>query len=472
LAANLFDVVIFDEASQVPLEESVPTIFRGRQTIVVGDEMQLPPTDFFSAKQIDDEDDIIIEQNGQQLNYDLNSDSLLNHAARSLPSTMLGWHYRSRSEALISFSNWAFYDGRLLTVPDHRLLTAASQSGALADPESTVDCGTDLLLSRPLSFHLLRDAVYDQRRNRNEANYIAHLVFGILKRRSGLSIGVIAFSEAQQSEIVAALNRLAQDHDDFHGLYDEELEREVDGQFVGLLVKNLENIQGDERDVVILSICYGPGPSGRMLMNFGPINKGGGEKRLNVAFSRAKKFMAVVSSIQHAAISNDYNDGANCLKNYLRYAEAVSLGAAGAAKRVLNTITRWNDSEATGDQDQADSVCQKLAVALRHCGYIIDSNIGQSHFRVDLGVRKDGDADYRLGILVDSMLTYQQSEALEREMMRPRLLRAFGWRLAMVLAKDWYDHRELELKRIVALIEGTGDSAQQTELSNDDKGRI
>jgi len=468
LSADLFDVVIFDEASQVPLEESVPTIFRGRQTIIVGDEMQLPPTDFFSSKQVDDEGDVVVEENGQRFNYDLDSDSLLNHAARSLPSTMLGWHYRSRSEALISFSNWAFYDGRLLTVPDHRLPTAGEAPVSETGPKSPLVAGADLLLSRPLSFHWLRGAVYDQRRNRDEANCIAQLVAGILKRGTGLSVGVIAFSEAQQSEIEAALNRLAQDDDDFRALYDEELEREVDGQFVGLLVKNLENIQGDERDVVILSICYGPGPNGRMLMNFGPINQSGGEKRLNVAFSRAKQFMAVVSSIQYTAISNDYNDGANCLKNYLRYAEAVSQGAAGAAQRVLNALAPRTDSEVTVEPGQVDSVCRQLTAALHERGYAVDCNIGQSHFRVDLAVRKAGDVDYRLGILVDSVRAYEQSDALEREMMRPRLLRTFGWRLASVLAKEWLVSPESELKRIVELIEGQADTVMEQDVPDDE----
>src|SRR6185369_3449454 len=131
-----------------------------------------------------------------------------------------------------------------------------------------------------------------------------------------------------------ALERLSQDRE-FRELYEAEREREENDQFLGLLVKNLENIQGDERDVVIMSICYGYDHNRRMLMNFGPINQCGGEKRLNVAFSRARHHMAVVSSIRHHDITNDYNDGANCLKNYLRYAEAMSAGEFDAARRVL-----------------------------------------------------------------------------------------------------------------------------------------
>lgn len=397
LDSSLVDVVIFDEASQVPLEEAVPSLFRGKQTIVLGDEMQLPPTDFFSAKAAEDEED---ESNAgdavPSLRIDLASDSFLNHAAKNLPATMLGWHYRSRSETLISFSNWAFYDGRLLTVPDERLPSAA--------PAQTTGC--ELLLSQPMSFHWQASGIYDNRRNRVEADYTAQLVADLLKRKTGLSIGVIAFSEAQQTEILAALDRLAEVDDEFRLLYEAELQREADGQFVGLLVKNLENIQGDERDVIILSICYGPPPSGKMLMNFGPINQSGGEKRLNVAFSRAKQFMAIVTSIRHQQITNDYNHGAGCLKNYLRYAEAISQGDLETGRRVLTGISRWQDSAAKSHQSQNDPLSQQIARALRQHGFQVDEGVGQSHFRVDLAVWKPGDANYRLGILADTIEYY------------------------------------------------------------------
>jgi predicted DNA-binding WGR domain protein len=453
LATDLFDVVIFDEASQVPLEESVPTLFRGQQTIVVGDEMQLPPTDFFSAKQSDEDDELVVEEGGQQVNYDLDSDSLLNHAARNLPSTMLGWHYRSRSETLISFSNWAFYDGRLLTVPDHQLLASSTSGTNRSQPTAESFDAVDHLLGRPVSYHYLKDGVYNERQNRCEAEYIADLVRGLLQKRANLSIGVIAFSEAQQTEIEAAIARLARDDDDFRPLYEEELEREIDGQFVGLLVKNLENIQGDERDIVILSVCYGAGPNGRMLMNFGPINKSGGEKRLNVAFSRAKRHMAVVSSIQYSAITNDYNDGAACLKNYLRYAEALSSGDMIAAHRVLKSIARWGESVADQNPESADPICRQLADALRKRDYLVDLNVGQSHFRVDLVVRSKAANQQPLGILVDTVSKYEHSDALERDLLRPRLLRSFGWRLTGVLAKDWYLSRDQELQRIISLLQ-------------------
>jgi DNA polymerase III delta prime subunit len=452
--AGYFDVVIFDEASQITLEEAVPSVFRAPQAIVVGDEMQLPPTDFFSARQSFDEgEELLIEEAGEMIQYDLASNSFLNHAAKNLPSTMLGWHYRSRSESLISFSNWAFYDGRLLTVPEESLPAADRKPIVVAQP-SQAEWGAHELLGRSISFHRIQHGVYDKRRNRAEADYIAQLVRELLRRECGRSIGIVAFSEAQQDEVEGALQRLAQDDADFRDRLDAEWEREIEGQFVGLLVKNLENIQGDERDIIILSICYGYGPNGKMLMNFGPINKSGGERRLNVAFSRAKHHMAVVSSIQFADITNDYNDGANCLKNYLRYAEAVSTGNSDASHRVLHGMSRWQATSDDPDGDAGDPLAEQVAAALQAKGYVVDRAVGQSHFRCDLAVRRAGETTYRLAILLDNDGYYDQSDLLERDLMRPKLLRDFGWTVVFVLAKDWYEDRAAVLERLDRLLAG------------------
>lgn len=447
--AEHFDVVIFDEASQVTLEEAVPAIFRGGQTIIVGDEMQLPPTNFFSAKRSEDEDDeLLVEEAGELVEYDLDSDSLLNHAAKNLAATMLGWHYRSRSESLISYSNWAFYDGRLLTVPEERR-ASTEQTPLIAKSPEDAEPNADELLRRSVSFHFMHGGVYDDRRNRAEADYIAYLVRALLSREVIPSIGIVAFSEAQQGEIETALERLANEDGDFRRRLDAEREREVDGQFIGLLVKNLENIQGDERDVIILSICYGYAPNGKMRMNFGPINKSGGEKRLNVAFSRAKQHMAIVSSIRSADITNDYNEGSNCLKDYLRYAEAVSIGDTETSDRVLRGMSRWHEARELAQTSTKDPVIEQLVAALTERGWQIDRDIGQSHFRCDLAVYRAGDEQYRLGILIDTDSYYDQSDILERDMMRPKLLRTFGWRITLVLAKDWYQDRDRVLERLV-----------------------
>ncbi|HEV3120168.1 MAG TPA: AAA domain-containing protein, partial [Gemmataceae bacterium] len=424
LDGGRFDLVIFDEASQVPLENAVPAIFRAAQFIVVGDEMQLPPTNFFTARLSDEDESLTLhDEGGEAVDYELSGNSFLNHAARHLPATLLGWHYRSRSEALISFSNRAFYDGRLLSVPDVHLPAAGLGDIRVRDPEDGL-ANVARVLDRPVSCHFLEGGIYQQRRNPAEADYIAHLVQALLEAEQGMSIGIIAFSEAQQAEIEEALRRLAAREHAFRERLEAEFEREQDGQFAGLLVKNLENIQGDERDVVILSVCYGHGPNGKMLMNFGPINQTGGERRLNVAFSRARQHMVLVASIQHHEITNDYNDGARCLKNYLRYADAVSRGDAAAAQRVLWEMS-YRDIHAAA-KEAPDVVKAQLAVALCERGFDVDDDVGQSSFRCDLAIRRAGDSAYRLGVIIDTDAYYQDTNLLEREVLKPKLLRAFG----------------------------------------------
>ncbi len=449
LDTSHFDVVIFDEASQIPLEESVPSVFRAEQIIVVGDQMQLPPTSFFSSKQSDDEE-LLVEDEGELIAFNLDSDSFLNHAARNLPSTMLGWHYRSRSESLISFSNAAFYQGRLLTVPDRAGERVSQKPIVVHNAESGFE-HADLLLERPLSFHHLPAGVYEGRHNTSEAFYIAHLVRGLLMRGAGESIGIIAFSEAQQGEIERALSIVASEDPEFAARLEAEYVREEDDQFVGLLVKNLENIQGDERDIVILSVCYGRNRDGRMLMNFGPINQSGGEKRLNVAFSRARKQMALVSSIRHVEVTNTYNDGANALRRYLKYVEAMSAGDAAVGRAVLREAGLPESQSAT--EIDRDTVVRDIAAALQGEGYDVAIGVGQSHFRCDLAVRKPGDAAYRAAVMVDTDAYYRHEHLFERDLLRPGILENFGWRVLRVLTKDWYEKREAALDLLVKRIE-------------------
>ena len=258
-----------------------------------------------------------MEDEGETLELDLSSNSFLSQAAKRLPTTMLGWHYRSRSAALIDFSNAAFYQGRLVVVPEERRAREAIPAIRVEAPRDRSqaklygEVGARAVLDRTVSSHFISHGLYEKRRNGPEAEYIANLVAALLQAETGHSIGIIAFSEAQQGEIEQAIESLTRRDDDFKNRYLAELEREDEGEFVGLLLKNLENIQGDERDIIILSVCYGPDARGRCRMNFGPINQAGGEKRLNVAFSRAKHHMAVVTSMGFERITNTYNDGAN-----------------------------------------------------------------------------------------------------------------------------------------------------------------
>jgi predicted DNA-binding WGR domain protein len=458
LGENSFDVVIFDEASQVTLEEAVPAIHRAEQVLIVGDEKQLPPTNFFAARSADDE---TAGAEDAAADFDFNSDSLLNHAARKLPATMLRWHYRSRSESLIGFSNALFYQGRLLTVPEVQPTPVGLPPIAAPNAEAG-DTNVARLTERPVSFHFVEKALYQSRRNEAEADYIARLVRGLLMGDAALSIGVIAFSEAQ--EIEQGLARLARDDDAFRAKLEAEWEREEDGQFTGLLVKNLENIQGDERDVILLSVCYGPGPTGKMLMNFGPINQTGGERRLNVAFSRAKKHMALITSIRGHQITNDYNDGARALKNYLRYAEAASAGDLAAAQRILWEINPQGDAAARSAG--RSPVIDDVARCLRERGFEVELGVGQSDFRCDLALRAPGQTGYQLGILIDAAAYDRNHDPLERDVFRPSLLRAFGWRIARVLSRDWFENPNGVLRDIERTLKGDDPHAPEVERAD------
>lgn len=451
LDPELFDVVIFDEASQIPMEEAIPAIYRSHQTIVVGDEMQLPPTSFFASARMEGES-VIVEEEGERIEVDLDSDSLLTQAAQNLPSTLLAWHYRSRYEALISFSNAAFYSGNLYTIPD-RQPSIGDRRELIVNTAEQADGNLDEMLARSISFHFMEDAVYEDRRNAGEAAYIARMVRGILRRETKLSIGLVAFSEAQQGEIESALSILADEDTDFAARLESEYVREENGVFCGLIVKNLENVQGDERDIIIMSVCYGHDAHGRMLMNFGPINQRGGEKRLNVIFSRAKHHMAIVSSIRHQDITNDYNDGAGSLKNFLHYAEAASKGDHAAARRVLENLNPLS-RKALAPLNDGDAVVEQLAAALRERGYSVESNVGQSRFRCDLAVRNKAEGLYQLGILVDTESHYANPNVLDRYLLQPGILKAFGWKFALVLTKDWYQNPDDVLSRLEKALHG------------------
>lgn len=201
---------------------------------------------------------------------------------------------------------------------------------------------------------------------------------------------------------------------------------------------------------MILSVCYGRDPLGKVRMNFGPINQSGGERRLNVAFSRAKRHMMVVSSMRGADITNDFNDGASCLKRYLRYAEAVSRGENDLARRVLDELAPARRKEAF----LAETAVQQLAEGLRGRGYEVDLDVGTSRFRCRLAVRRPGELEYRLAVFLDTRRHFAETDILGRDVLKPALLRSFGWRSEFVLAREWLLEPEAVLSRLEARLAG------------------
>lgn len=442
-----FDVVIYDEASQITVEEGVPSLFRTEQTIIVGDEMQMPPTNFFGSSSYNEEEEDEIED---KVGISLDADSLLNQGSRKLSSVMLGWHYRSRHESLISFSNAAFYQRSLLTIPDSKV-----QGKDLKDLEPIADIeqavSTESILDRSISFHYLENATYVKRKNKDEARYIAKLVAKLLLDKSEKSIGVVAFSMEQQGEIENALEKLGEEIPGFETILEEAYSRVDDDQFNGLFVKNLENVQGDERDIIIMSVCYGSNEKGRMLMNFGPINRRGGEKRLNVIFSRAKHHMVIVTSIMPQDIKNDYNEGANYFKRFLAYAKAISDGRWQDAHTNLDQLHKH---ESHAEMQTKIIFLQQLKNALIEKGYAVDEQIGQSHFKCDLAIKKTDDTSYSLGILLDKPSYYSNDNILEQYCQKPSVLSAFGWNICTVYSKDWLERPERVLEKIEQQLEG------------------
>ncbi|MES2777959.1 MAG: AAA domain-containing protein [Bacteroidota bacterium] len=450
LDTSFFDVVIFDEASQITLEEGIPALYRSPQTIIVGDDKQMPPTNFFSARAEDPDD---LEGFGDEAGDELlstDADSLLVQGARKLSSTMLSWHYRSHYETLISYSNHAFYEAALLTIPDKTIHHKEKAIIEVTKPDDALQF-VDCLYDRSISFHFHPNSVYEKRNNVDEANYIAHMVRELLKRKVEESIGIVAFSQEQQHTIEDALTTLAQTDKDFETLLEAAYTRTENDQFVGLIVKNLENIQGDERDIIIMSVCYGFDARKKMLMNFGPINKKGGEKRLNVIFSRAKKHMAIISSIKYHNITNEYNEGASYFRRFLQYAENISSGNMQTARVILDSLVVNKNA---GVVAAAVTITAKqIQQELEKLGYETAEQVGQSDFKCSLAVKtKPTDDAYSLSILIDDDRHYSNANLIEQYYQRPAILQSFGWQMMHVIAKDWLQNPEKVMAQIVKRI--------------------
>lgn len=424
LHEGLFDVVVFDEASQIPIEDAVPTLYRAPQAIVVGDEMQLPPPSYFSKKLDTDTEDL-----PDYIAFGMQAESLLDKAVVALGSTRLDWHYRSRHEGLIAFCNQAFYAGALKTIPSRQMLEKLSPIDTQATgPRKTIAAR---VLSRPISFHKIDGAHFSSQQNLQEAAYIAELVRALLSTDGGKSIGIVAFSQPQQTAIEEALDRLAAGNQAFRTKLDQAFGDDDEELFV----KNLENVQGDERDIIIVSVAYAPNEQGRMIMNFGPINQEGGEKRLNVIFSRAKHHMAVVTSITPSMITNDHNKGANALKRYLMYAAAASSGDRDAMRIALSGFPGSEHVERVAQVHDplADAIAAQNAVA----GLVAERSFGQSTVRCDVAVRDPKTTVFTKAILTDNDAHYEVADVVDRYVTYPDLLRAAGWEVEFALAKDW-----------------------------------
>ncbi|WP_371588646.1 DUF3320 domain-containing protein [Streptomyces virginiae] len=404
-----FDVVIFDEASQVLPQDAVNSVYRGSALIVAGDQNQLPPTSFFSAGGDGDDDDEWDEEAADTFESVLDA-CKASGVLRGLP---LRWHYRSRHENLIAFSNNDFYDNTMVTFP-----------GAY---EQSPDLGVEFFKA---------DGVYDRggrSNNPGEAAAVAQRVIHHFATRPKLSLGVVALSKAQAEAIEEAVQKARNAHPDLDRFFTED---RLDGFFV----KNLETVQGDERDVIILSVGYGPDHRGKLQARFGPINRDGGWRRLNVAVTRARRRMEVVASFHGSELADSANKSVQHLKRYLQYAEH--------GPHILQTAAADPDAEPESPFEE------DVLGVLRGWGYSVQPQVGVAGFRIDMAIRHPAaPGSYALGIECDGVMYHSSRAARDRDRLREAVLRDLGWNLHRIWGTDWYRSRRDSMARLRAAVE-------------------
>lgn len=423
---DFFDVVIFDEASQCFVERAIPVMLRGKQFVIAGDDKQLQPLDLYKVKYEDTEAEFVEDE------IALEVESILDLAKTTLPEAFLNWHYRSQEEELINFSNQAFYEGKLQVIPpaEH-----------------------DLLSQPPLQW-ISVEGLWEKNRNEPEARRVVELVLRLVQRKDKPSIGIVTFNFHQQELIKDLLERelefLSQEDKKLFNLLQASMEKTEAEEYQGLFVKNIENVQGDERDIIIFSIGYAKNAKGKFVANFGLLNQAGGENRLNVAISRARKMNYVVCSFlpHELNVENATNPGPRYLKQYLQYVRAISDKQTDAALSLLNS---QNANDLT--QDSENPIADFVAKRLREHGYRVSRNMGDTSFKLDIAIHHpEKEGEYLLGIECEGSNYFGGMSPKEREVYRPTLLRLKGWKLYRVWARNYWQDREKEIKKILKLI--------------------
>lgn len=399
-----FDYIIFDEASQLQTCKAVGAIARAENAIIVGDPKQMPPTNFFMTN-MTDEDNIERE--------DLES-ILDDGLGVNMPQSYLNWHYRSNHESLIAFSNSQFYDNKLFTFPSTN------------DRESKVSL-------------INVGGTFDRGKKRTNTKEAQAIVDEIKRRYNDPvlrkdSIGVVTFNIYQQNMIDDLLASAC--------ARDKKFEQWVYNEDEPLFIKNLESVQGDERDIILFSVTYGPDESGKISMNFGPLNRDGGWRRLNVAVSRARKEMVVFTSLLPEQIntSKTRSEGVAALKNFLMFATNDKLS-------IFSSSDSFKKKENT-------EIVDSIAEYLKQKGYSTDKYVGHSDFKIDLCVIDPrNNSKYILGILLDGDTYAETRYTRDREVSQVEVLESLGWTVLRIWSIDWWNNREKQLERIVQKIE-------------------
>lgn len=410
-----FDLVLVDEASQVRPEDSIGAIARGQSVVVVGDSKQLPPTSFFDRTignigQDDDEEEADINQPGVHAGA---MESILTLCdARGMPSKTLQWHYRSRHPSLIRVSNDTFYENKLKFPPSPQV------------------AGRDGLIFRKVN------GIYDRgktRTNKIEAQNVAHAVMQHARVSSNLSLGVVTLSTAQRNMIEGELELLRASNPELEYFFSRD-KPEV------FFVKNLENVQGDERDVIFISVCYARDADKFMSQAFGPVNSLGGERRLNVLFTRAKRRCEIFSSIteQDVEITGaNVPIGRTALHAYLKFARTGETDVP----------------EISGKEP--DSLFEEAVIKrIRAAGYTVDPQVGTAGFYVDMAIRDPANPDsYLLGVECDGATYHSAAWARERDRLRQQVLEAKGWTIYRIWSTDWFQRPDQEFQKLLMAID-------------------
>lgn len=395
-----FDTVVFDEASQIMPQDAVSSLIRAEQAIIAGDTKQLPPTSFFQG-------DV---ETTSDVREDL--DSILEETAAVLPEKNLRWHYRSRTEELIQFSNYHYYNNSLQTFPEN-------------DPD--VETG--------VSFEYVEDGIYDRgnsRQNEVEAQRVVDLIEEHADQHSDKSLGVVAFSSTQEQAIRDAVAQRCEESPVLNAFVSQD---DVLDEF---FIKNLEMVQGDERDRMIFSVGYGPASDGTISMNFGPLNKSGGERRLNVAVTRAKEQITVVCSMLPGDIdlSGSNSTGAKHFKNYLEY-----------ARNGVQALARNDQVTATLDFDSQFE--EAVYDALQEEGYDVVSQVQSSSYSIDLAIKHpEHPGKFILGIECDGAAYHSSKTARDRDRTRQMVLEDLGWTIHRIWSPDWASNRQQQIQKI------------------------
>ena len=420
LKRDLFDVVIFDEASQIFIENSIPAIYRGKCVAIAGDRKQLKPTTTFMKRYIGNEslEDLTLTEQAA-----LEVESLLDLATSRYTNAYLNYHYRSKYEELINFSNYAFYDEKLEISPNI--------SKNVVKPIERIKV----------------NGVWQDRHNHEEAVEVVKLIKKIFKERTNnQTIGIITFNTEQENYIEDIIDVECKKDPEFKEAYLKEANRKDDGEDTGLFIKNIENVQGEERDIIIFSIGYAKNERGKIVAQFGALSMEGGENRLNVAITRAKEKIYVVTSIEPEELNVSYskNLGPKVLKKYLQYVRAVSFGNKYEQKIILESLRKKTivKSHETG------GIEMDIKKELEKRKYIVDANIGNAKYKINLAIYNKKLDRYVLGIEIDSNAYHSSESLLERDVFRTNFLNSRGWNIFRLWSRDWWKDKEKTLELI------------------------